>query len=99
MAMMGQIPITAVLALLAAGVLLLVLAYGSRSRATRAVARSFWCGLRGRNVTAQFEEKAWDGKRLEVTSCTAFTPPTDVRCDQACLALDKLPRARKPRAA
>jgi hypothetical protein len=95
--MIGQIPITAILALLAAGALLVVLFLGSRSRATRPVARSFWCRVRGQNVTALFEEKSWDGTRLDVTSCTAFDPPTDVRCDKACLALHRLPpRAREP---
>jgi hypothetical protein len=98
--MIGTVPITTVLALLAAGALLVVLFLGSRSSATRRAARSFWCGVRGEAVTAVFEEKSWDGSRLDVTSCSAFEPPADVRCDKACLALRRLPRrAPKPHAA
>jgi hypothetical protein len=95
----GAVPITTVLALIAAAVLLVVLAIGSRSRVTEPVARSFWCPQQGRNVTAEFEEKTWDGKRVDVASCTAFSPPTEVRCDKQCLALRRLPAATEEPAA
>lgn len=91
--MIGMVPITSVLALLAAAVLLVVLALGSRSRVTWRATRSFRCPLRDRNVTAELEEKTWDGKRVDVVSCTAFTPPTDVRCGKDCLTLKSLPPA------
>jgi hypothetical protein len=91
--MISMVPITAVLALAATAVLLVVLAFGSRSRATRPVVWSFWCSRQARNVTAEFEEKSWDGKRVDVASCTAFSPPTDIRCDKQCLVRKRLPAA------
>jgi hypothetical protein len=91
--MIGTVPITVVLALAAAAVLLVVLVFGSRSRATRPVAQSFWCSRQAQNVTAEFEEKTWDGKRVDVASCTAFSPPTDIRCVKQCLVLKRLPAA------
>ncbi len=93
--MLGNFPIVIVVYLAAAAVLLLVLAFGGRSGVTRRAVRSFWCSLRARNVTAEFEEKTWDGRRIEVASCTAFEPATDVRCEKQCLTLKRLPPAVK----
>jgi hypothetical protein len=91
--MIGVVPITTVLALIAAAVLLVVRVVGSRSRVTQPVTRSFWCPQQGRNVTAEFEEKTWDGERIEVTSCTAFSRPTEIPCEKQCLTLKRLPAA------
>ena len=91
--MIGVVPITTVLALLAAAVLLVVLVIGSRSRVTRPVTRSFWCAQQGRAVTVQFDEKTWDDRRVGVAACSAFDPPADVRCGRQCLALKRLPAA------
>lgn len=52
---------------------------------TRSWAAAFWCPFRGRDVEAHFEETVWEGKRLDVTDCSAFTPTTKVTCDKACL--------------
>jgi hypothetical protein len=53
--------------------------------------RSFWCPFRARNVRVDFEETAWDARRVDVCRCSAFAPPTDVGCDKACLTLDAFP--------
>ncbi len=34
----------------------------------------------------------WDGQRLDVERCSAFTPPDDVRCNKACTLLGRFPR-------
>lgn len=65
----------------------------------RRVARSFWCPFCERNVTVDFEEEAWDGARLGVSRCTAFTPPEAVTCEKLCLRLDRLPVSKRERAA
>jgi hypothetical protein len=46
---------------------------------SRRVAQSFWCPFRDCNVTAEFREEPWDGARVDVARCTAFTPPDLVR--------------------
>ncbi len=61
----------------------------------RLVARSFWCPFRERHVTAEFIEEAWDGTPVEVSRCTAFTPPESITCDKLCLHLKKLPESRE----
>jgi hypothetical protein len=67
----------------------------------RVVTRSFWCPFRRRDVSADFQEDAWDGRPLDVARCTAFEPPSAISCDKACLRLPKLdsPRQFEPGAA
>ena len=84
-----------VLALGTALVLLLMAVFGSLPGMTRTVKRSFWCPFRGRNVTAEFQEEAWDGKPVDVNRCSEFTPPTAIICEKFCLHLDKFPSARR----
>ncbi len=76
-------------------VLALVLWMGSgRVRClARLSTRSFWCPLKGRNVSAEFLE-ASDGTRVCVNSCDAFAPPASVACNKLCLRLRKLPPLR-----
>ncbi len=70
--------------------LLLVAALGPLRRKTRTVTRSFWCPFRGRAVTAEFREDAWDGTRLEVNQCSVFSPPMAITCEKRCLHLAKM---------
>jgi hypothetical protein len=56
--------------------------------------RAFWCPFRSTDVRVDFKEATWDGSLLDVETCTAFTPPGDVQCDKACLALKTLPTPR-----
>ena len=81
-----------VIASAAALALFLLVAFGVFPGLVRTVTRSFFCPVRGRYVTAEFQEEAWDGERLEVNTCTAFTPPTAVTCEKICVNLKKLPR-------
>jgi hypothetical protein len=87
-----EIPLIIPLALGAGLVFLLVLAIGVSVGVTERVPRSFWCPFRECPVTAEFEQEV---KRLDVARCSAFTPPTAVACDKACLRLRKL--GSKPR--
>ena len=54
------------------------------------VRRRFWCEQAGREVEVAFEEDGPPGLRrfVAVVSCTAFEPPTRVRCPRACLDRD-----------
>jgi hypothetical protein len=88
-----------VLALATAFGLLLLAVFGSLPGVLRTVRRSFWCPFLNRNVTAEFQEEAWDGRPVDVTRCTAFTPPTAVACEKLCLRLKKLPPAPRARKA
>jgi len=83
-----------VLALGTAVALLLLAAFGSLPGVTRIVRRSFWCPFLARNVTAEFQEEAWDGKPVEVNRCSAFTPPTAITCEKLCLHLEKFSSVR-----
>ena len=49
--------------------------------------RRFWCAGAGRQVEAVFEEFGLPGRRrpIAVLSCSAFAPPTALRCDHCCL--------------
>lgn len=61
---------------------------------TRMAIHAFWCPFRDRNVVAMFREDPWDGRRIEVETCSAFDPrPVD--CEQNCLELPVLPPARR----
>ncbi len=78
-----------VLALGTAVGLLLLIVFRPLRGVTRAVTRAFWCPFRDRDVTARFQEDAWDGTRLQVTQCTAFSPATAITCEKRCLHLAK----------
>jgi hypothetical protein len=54
------------------------------------VRRRFWCEQTGREVEVELEEDGPPGLRrfIAVVSCTAFEPPTHVRCNRACLDRD-----------
>ena len=80
-------------ALAAAVVLLAVRALGPRLfRGTLSWRYAFRCPAKHQDVDAEFRESVWDGRRLDVERCSAFTPPDDVRCDKACTLLARLPR-------
>jgi hypothetical protein len=80
-------------ALAAALVLLFIRAFGPRLFPGTLLARyAFRCPVKAQDVAAEFRESVWDGRRLDVERCTAFTPPEDVRCDKACRLLDRLPQ-------
>lgn len=91
----ASVPLIIILALATAVVLSLVVAFWSMPGVTRAVTRSFWCPWRSQGVTAEFQEEVWDGKRVEVTRCSAFSPSTDLGCDKPCLEMKKLPSSGK----
>jgi hypothetical protein len=84
-----------VLALATALGLLLMAMFGALRGVTRTVTRSFWCPFLDRNVTAEFQEEAWDGRPVEVNRCTAFSPPTVITCKKLCLRMGKFPFQRK----
>lgn len=76
------------------GVVLLAAA-GLLPKATRTVARVFWCPFRRTDVTVQFEEDSiGHGRYLGVKSCTAFAPTSAVTCGKPCLYLGSLPPVR-----
>ncbi len=58
--------------------------------------RRFWCVPAGRIAEVEFEEVGWPGRRraVAVHSCSLFSPPTHVTCDQWCLAAEI--SARRP---
>lgn len=84
-----------VLAVMTAAALLLVAVVGALPGAIRTVRRSFWCPFLDRSVTAEFREKAWDGRRVGVDRCTAFSPSTAIACEKLCVELKKLPATRR----
>ena len=88
----ASVPVVIYLALLAVIVLLVLLKRGVLRGVTRRVMCSVWCPLRDRRLTAELEEEVWDGKRVDVLQCSAFSPPTAVACEKSCLRLTKRPR-------
>jgi hypothetical protein len=94
-----DVPLIIPLSLATGAVFLIVLALGVSTGVFEVVTRSFWCPFRQRSVTARFEEAVWDGKRVNVATCSVFSPATAVGCDKACLTLSKLtakPKAKGP---
>jgi hypothetical protein len=91
--LIGQVPVIVYLVLLAAIVLLLVRRHGVMRGVSRRVTRSVWCPVRDRGMTATLQEDFWDGTRVEVEECSAFSPATAVTCEKACLRLTERPRA------
>ena len=85
------VPVVIHLALLAVVVLLVFLKRGAMRGVSRRVARSVWCPVRDQQLAAELEEAEWDGKRLDVAQCAAFSPPTAVSCEKACLKITGRP--------
>lgn len=90
--LIGQIPVVVYLALLSVIVLLLVRYRGFMRGLRRPATRAVWCPIHDRSFTATLEEDVWDGRRLDVTQCSAFAPSTGVRCRKSCLRLTTRPR-------
>jgi len=68
--------------------LLGVLAAGRRFfPGTAAVSRAFKCPFLETNVSADFKRAVWDDRLVDVTACSAFSPPDQVRCEKECLKL------------
>src|SRR3990172_5541004 len=84
-----------VLAVVAAVGLILASAFGSMPGVTRAVRRTFWCPFRNRNATAEIQEQVWDGRPVDVTQCSLFTPPPAIACEKLCLTLRRFPPAKE----
>jgi hypothetical protein len=59
----------------------------------RKVHRKIWCPIRGTEVQLSLLETAPEGRPIEVTACSAFTPPTAITCDQRCLGRRHVLRA------
>ena len=74
----GTLTLTLVIAALA---LLAVLAV------SRVVRRRVWCAAAGRELEVDFVERGVPGfhRPVLVQSCSLFHPPTNVRCQRACL--------------
>jgi len=82
-------------ALAAAVVLLADRALGPRLfRGTLTGRYAFRCPANNQDVDAEFRESVWDGRRLDVERCSAFTPADEVCCDKACTLPARLPRPR-----
>lgn len=90
--LIGNLPIIVYLALLTAVVLLVVRARGLMRGVHRQVTRTVWCPVHDRKLAATLEEEVWDGRRIDVTECSAFSPATVVTCGKACLRLTERPR-------
>lgn len=86
------LPVVVYLALLAVIVLGFVRYRGLMRNRTRRVAHAVWCPVHDRQMRAELEEEFWDGRRVDVTECSAFSPPTAVTCGKACLRLTERPR-------
>ena len=90
--LIGDLPIVVYVALLAAIVLLVVRYRGLMRGVRRPATRTVWCPVHDRKLTATLEEEVWDGRRVEINQCSAFSPPTAVTCGKACLRLTQRPR-------
>jgi hypothetical protein len=86
------LPIVVYLAPLTVLVLLVVRHRGLMRGASRPVTRTVWCPVNDRPLTAELAEEFWDGRRVDVNQCSAFSPPTAVTCAKACLRLTERPR-------
>jgi hypothetical protein len=64
----------------------------SLARSVRTVHRAFYCSFLGTDVQARFLEALPEGRPIDVTACSAFTPPTAIACDRRCLGLPGLAR-------
>jgi hypothetical protein len=78
----------------AAGFLVLAVAGRRLITGTFGSRQSFWCPFQSKNVDVDFEKAVWDGASTDVTACTAFSPPGNVRCEKSCLMLGRFPAIR-----
>jgi hypothetical protein len=90
--LIGDLPIVVYLALLAVVVLSFVRYRGLMRGRTRRMAHALWCPMHDCQMRAELEEEFWDGRRVDVNQCSAFSPPTAVTCGKACLRLIERPR-------
>ena len=90
--LIGGLPFIVYLALLALVVLAVVRHRGLMRGVRHPVARSVWCPMKDVRVTATLLEEVWDGQRIDVAACSAFSPPTAVTCSKACLRITKRPQ-------
>jgi hypothetical protein len=68
-------------------VLVLALTFGTRLfPGTRRVRERLWCPVRAKRMRVDLEVTAWDGRAVDVTACSAFSPPDAVTCERRCLA-------------
>jgi len=87
-----MVPWIVPVALAAAIVLFVIRVLGPQLfRGTMTWRYSFRCPGKRLDVDADFRESVWDGQRLDVERCSAFTPAEDVRCNKACAFLARLP--------
>jgi len=54
---------------------------------TFAARRAFRCPFRETEVSVDFKEAVWDGRLVDVATCSAFSPPQDVQCEKGCLKM------------
>ena len=88
--------ILSLLIVLTMGLGLVLLLWGASTAfpvVNRVVTRSFWCRFRWEDVTAEFQEDAWNGRRVDVNRCSAFEPSSAITCDKVCLRLQHLEAA------
>jgi hypothetical protein len=90
--LIAHLPVVLYLALLAAVVLLVVRSRGLMRGARRRVTRDVWCPVRDRQLIATLQEEFWDGRRVDVEECSAFSPATAVTCEKTCLRVTERPR-------
>jgi hypothetical protein len=86
------LPIVVHAALLVVIALLIVRHRGLMRGYRRRVARTIWCPVNDRKLSAELVEAVWDGQRLDVAQCSAFSPATAVTCEKVCLRLTDRPR-------
>ena len=89
---LSDLPVIVYLALLGAVVLLVLRCRGIMRGAIRRVGRTVWCPVHDRDFEATLQEETWDGRRVDVEECSAFSPSTAVTCGKACLRLTRRPR-------
>ncbi len=90
--LIAGLPIVVYLALLTVLVLLVVRSRGLMRGVSRRITQTVWCPVHDRTLTATLDEEVWDGRRIDVTECSAFSPATAVTCGKACLRLTERPR-------
>src|SRR5688500_11818120 len=49
-------------------------------RARRLASAALRCPAHDQAVSVEFVEAVWDGRRVDVTQCSCFVPPTAVDC-------------------
>ena len=75
-----MIAVTVITAVWVVAMLLLVLSVRTRHR-------TIVCPLSGKAVRVRFLESVPHGRPIDVTACSAFTPPSALKCDQRCVWL------------